>query len=288
VAAQYFRDLAPGEAVNMKSASKSVLSLLVGIALEEGHLDSLRQPIGPFFPEILEGAPRKQQITLRDLLTMRAGLESTSFGNYGAWVTSDNWVRDALERPLIRPPGQGEMIYSTGTSHLVAVILAKAVGRPLRAYAQAKLFDPLGVTIRSWQQDPQGYYFGGNNMALTPTALLRVGRLIAQEGRFQGRQVIPADWIERATRTYVTKTYRDFKYGYFWWIENFAARRVVFAWGYGGQFVFIVPEIDLVIACTSSLTNRPPGTGDHTGRVFRMLEDAVLPAVQAPVGGGVR
>jgi CubicO group peptidase (beta-lactamase class C family) len=102
----YAEGFSPNRPVNIKSASKSVLSALVGIALEEGHLDSLDQTLIEFFPGILEDAPpAKQKITLRDLLLMRSGLESTSFENYGPWVTSNNWVRNALERPLVDPPG---------------------------------------------------------------------------------------------------------------------------------------------------------------------------------------
>ena len=278
VAAQYFRGMRPGRAANIKSASKSVLSALVGIALEEGALDSLDQPIGPFFPDILAGDSAKQQITLRNLLTMQAGLESTSFGNYGEWVSSRSWVRDALRRPLVGTPGDG-MIYSTGTSHLVSVLLTKATGVPTRQYAQEKLFDPLGVQIRSWQQDPQGYYFGGNNLAVTPTALLRLGQLYWNDGRWNGRQVLPEGWVEQSWQEPVKRSYRGFHYGFFWWVEEFGGRPTYFAWGYGGQFVFVVPSIDLVVAITSSLTDRPSGAGDHSGRVFRFVNETLIPAL---------
>ena len=278
VAEQYVRGMRASRGVNVKSASKSILSALVGIALHEGALDSLDQPIGPFFPDLLADAPRKQQITLRNLLTMQAGLESTSFGNYGAWVSSSNWVRDALERPLTDAPGT-DMTYSTGTSHLVSVLLTKATGVPTRRYAQEKLFDPLGVRIRSWQQDPQGYYFGGNNLALTPTALLRFGQLYLNGGRWNGTQVVPRDWVDASWHTYVQRTYRGFHFGYFWWHEDFGGRHAYFAWGYGGQFVFVVPSIDLVAVITSSLTNRPEDSGDHSGRIFRFVDETLIPAL---------
>jgi CubicO group peptidase (beta-lactamase class C family) len=286
VGAYYAPGMEPDAGVNAKSASKTVLSALVGIALEEGHLDSLQQPIGPFFPEILEGRPRRQQITLDDLLTMRAGLESTSFGNYGAWVTSDNWVRDALTRPLVQPPGEGEMIYSTGTSHLVSVILTKATETPTRRYAQSRLFDPLGVDIKAWQQDPQGYYFGGNNMRLSPRALLRFGQLYLDGGRWEGEQVVPDGWVERSWRVRVTESYRGFWYGLFWWIEELGGRRTYFAWGYGGQFVFVVPSLDLVAVMTSSLSDRPEGLDDHSGRLIRFAGEAVIPAAAGGVASG--
>jgi CubicO group peptidase (beta-lactamase class C family) len=280
VVERYFRGLDAGEQTNLKSASKSILSALVGIALEEGHLDSLDQPIAPFFPEILADAPpQKRQITLRDLLTMRAGLESTSFGNYGAWVTSDHWVRDALTRPLVHPPGT-EMMYSTGTSHLVSAILTKATGMSTKAYAQSRLFEPLGIRPPSWQRDPQGIYFGGNNMALTPRAMLKIGQLYLNDGRYRGQQILPEGWAHESTRRYVLDTFRGFTYGYFWWIDTFDGVRTHFAWGYGGQYIYVVPGLDLVVACTSSLTNRPDGLDDHNERIHRLLAEYILPAVQ--------
>jgi CubicO group peptidase (beta-lactamase class C family) len=280
VAEDYYRGMQPNEDTNIKSASKTVLSALVGIALEEGHLDSLDQPIAPFFPEHLgeDADPRKRQITLRNLLTMQAGLESTSFGNYGAWVTSDDWVRDALNRPIERPPGT-DMMYSTGTSHLVSAILTKATGMSTKAYAQSRLFGPLGIAPPSWQQDPQGIYFGGNNLALSPRDLLKFGQLYTNEGRYNGRQIVPADWVRASMQRYVLDTYRGFSYGYFWWIEAFAGVRTHFAWGYGGQYVFVIPGLDLVVVCTSDLNNRPSGIGDHNERIYTLLAEYVLPAV---------
>jgi len=261
VGREYFHGLKPGEPVNVKSASKSVLSALVGIALKEGALDGLDRPIVEYFPYLRRPHvdPRKRSITLRHLLLMRSGLASTSFGNYGAWVTSDDWVRHVLERPVVDPPGQTTR-YSTGNSHLVAVILARAVGRDLLEYAREKLFEPMGARVHAWQRDPRGYRFGGNNMYLTARALHRFGRLYLQQGRFRGRQVVPARWVRASTRSRVHDTYHGFPYGYYWWNATYRGYRVDFAWGHGGQFVFVVPRLDLVVS-TTSRTN--PGRDGH-------------------------
>jgi CubicO group peptidase (beta-lactamase class C family) len=239
----------------------------------EGYLEGPDQPIGPFFPEILDGTAAgdsaRRAITLGDLLTMRAGLESTSFGNYGAWVSADSWVEDALDRPMVDTPG-GQMIYSTGTSHLVAVILEKATDQPLRAFAQKHLFDPLGEQIGAWQKDPEGYHFGGNNLAITPRALLKFGQLYLRGGAVvedgQRVQVIPPDWIGASWNLRVLSSFRNFRYGYFWWMEEFGSERTYFAWGYGGQMLFVVPSLDLVTVMTSSLSGSSRG---HSGRLFR-------------------
>ncbi len=281
VAEVYFNGQRPGQGTNLKSASKSVLSALTGIALADGSLGSVDQPIGPFFPSLLADAPRKQRITIHHLLTQQAGLESTSFGNYGAWVASPNWVADALRRPLVDRPG-GDMIYSTGTTHILGAILTKATGRSLRAYAQDRLFDPLGVRIRSWQQAPTGRYFGGNNVSLTPRAMLRFGQLYLNDGRFDGKQILPADWVDRSWRTYVRSTYHGHQYGYLWFMHEFAGERVAFAWGYGGQYVFVVPRLDLVVVCSSSLQNRSRGGDDYNEQLLRLLADHIIPAARGP------
>jgi CubicO group peptidase (beta-lactamase class C family) len=281
VAEVYFGGMTPERGANLKSASKSVLSALAGTALADGALDALDQPIGPFFPDLLADAPRKQRITVRNLLTQQAGLESTSFGNYGAWVTSRDWVANALRRPMEGRRG-GEMIYSTGNTHILGAVLSEATGPPLRAYAQDRLFDPLGVRIRSWQQSPVGRYFGGNNLALTPRGLLRFGQLYLNGGTVDGQRILPADWITNSWKTYVRSTYRDHQYGYLWFTHRFGGERVAFAWGYGGQYVFVVPRLDLVVAATSSLSNRPPGSDGHNERILRLLGEHVIPAARGP------
>ncbi|MFB6099223.1 MAG: serine hydrolase domain-containing protein [Salinibacter sp.] len=279
VAEVYFGSMTPNEGANLKSASKSVLSALTGIALAEGHLERIAQPIGPFFPALLAGAPRKRRITIRHLLTQQTGLESTSFDNYGAWVSSRNWVADALRRPLVGRPG-GKMIYSTGNTHILGAVLAKATGRSLRAYAQDRLFDPLGVRIQSWQQAPTGRYFGGNNMALTPRGMLRFGQLYLNDGRFRGHQVLPSDWIDLSWRIYVRSTYHGHQYGFLWFTHSFGGERVAFAWGYGGQYLFVVPRLDLVVVCTSSLRNRPPDSDDHNEQILRLMAEHIIPAAR--------
>jgi CubicO group peptidase (beta-lactamase class C family) len=281
VAEVYFNGRRPDQGANLKSASKSVLSALTGIALADGALDSVNQPIGPFFPRLLADAPRKQRITIDHLLTQQAGLESTSFDNYGAWVSNSNWVANALRRPMVDRPGD-DMIYSTGTTHILGAILTEATGQSLRAYAQDRLFDPLGVRIRGWQQAPTGRYFGGNNLSLTPRAMLRFGQLYLNDGRFRGQRILPSDWIDRSWRTYVRSTYHGHQYGYLWFTHEFGGERVAFAWGYGGQYVFVVPRLALVVACTSSLQDRSRGGNDHNEQILRLLAEHIIPAARGP------
>lgn len=279
VAEGYWDGMTAGRDVNIKSASKVVISALVGIALDEGVLESLDQRVAEFFPEHLgEGAePRKMRITIRDLLTMRSGLESTSFENYGRWVTRDDWVEGVLDRPMVAEPG-GRFIYSTGSSHLLSVILTRASGVSTLRFARRHLFEPLGVEPGGWQQDPQGYYFGGNNLSLSPREMRRFGELYLNGGTWQGQRVLPASWIRESWRVYTHSRRHGYGFGYYWWTRRLAGHAVHYAWGYGGQFVFVVPELEMVVVATS--TNRPGtrGGGSHLGDVYELLREEILPA----------
>ncbi|WP_233998205.1 serine hydrolase [Erythrobacter sp. QSSC1-22B] len=164
--------------VNIKSASKSVLSALAGIAIERGVLSGVDQPVVTVFSADApsDPDPRLERLTLGNLLSMQAGIERTSGQYYGRWVTSPNWVRYALSRPFVAEPG-GAMLYSTGNSHLVSAMLTRASGRSTHEPAQDWLAEPLDISIPQWPRDGQGVYFGGNDMLMSPRAMARFGEL---------------------------------------------------------------------------------------------------------------
>ena len=157
----YFNGKCRNDIANVKSVSKSIMSALVGIAIEQGHIHAVDQPIGEYFGKQLSGAAdtAKNGITVEDLLTMRSGLETTSNRNYGAWVLSSNWINFALQQPLERPPGT-RMQYSTGNTHLLSAILSQTTGQNTLQFAREALGRPLGFHLAAWPRDPQGIYFG--------------------------------------------------------------------------------------------------------------------------------
>lgn len=268
---RYFNGRHARRFANVKSVSKSIISALVGIAIARGHIESVEQPIADFFADELNGDDARAQITVDDLLTMQAGLETTSNRNYGAWVTSANWIEFALNQPLVRPPGT-RMQYSTGNTHLLSAIITRATGMDTLRFARATLAGPLGFELPPWPKDPQGVYFGGNDMELTPRQMLAFGQLYMDSGSAGGRQIVPAEWVQASLqeRT-VSPRGQGRRYGYGWWIRDMAGFRTRYAWGFGGQFVLLVPELDLVIVTTSSSS---PG-GDrrsHTRRIYDLVE----------------
>jgi CubicO group peptidase (beta-lactamase class C family) len=282
-AEHYFNGAMPTRATNIKSASKSIVATLVGIAIDRGHLEGVTEPIARFFPEYLRASPDKAAITIEDLVTMRSGLETTSNRNYGRWVQSGNWVRHVLERPMVDRPG-GRMIYSTGSTHLLSAILTRATGTSTAAFAQRVLGEPLGVSFGGWTRDPQGIYLGGNEMAMRPRDMLRVGDLYLNGGRHNGRQVVSEAWVRTSIEPRTVSRFGDREYGYGWWIRELAGRPVFYAWGYGGQFIFIVPSVRTVVAVTSVST---PGSErrEHLGSIYDLVEQHIIPVAAAAFPG---
>jgi CubicO group peptidase (beta-lactamase class C family) len=270
---RYFNGARATQAANIKSASKSVISALVGIAVSKGLIKNVAQPIAGYFPELAtDPEPKKREITIEDLLTMRSGLESTSGRNYGAWVQSGNWVRFVLRRPLIDEPGT-RVEYSTGSSHLLSAILTKATKMSTWQFAQEQLAKPLGFTLAKWTADPQGIYFGGNEMSMTPRQMIAFGELYLNDGKAGDRQVLPKSWIDQ-TRVGRGRSRwgSDREYGYGFWIREFAGHDSYYAWGYGGQFIFIIPGRDLVIVTTSQ-PDVSRERRDHLETIYRLVEE---------------
>lgn len=274
---EYFNGMRASEHANIKSASKSIISLLVGIAIDHGFLEGIEQPIGPFFEDYFEKHPDsvKQALTLKELLTMRTGLETTSFHNYGRWVASDNWVWFALDQPMEEEPG-GDMVYSTGTSHLLSVILTRATGMSTRDFAQQYLFGPMDISAGGWDRDPQGYYMGGNNMSLRPADMMKIGQMVMNGGTYRGERIISEAWLEDSFTTYTRSNFNPYDYGFMWWKKPVGDFKVRFAWGFGGQYIFMIPELNAVVVLTGSLQNADQSRS-YKEPVFELLREDILP-----------
>ena len=261
---------------NVKSVSKTLVALLTGIAIERGHLSGPDARVLPILGRPPVGDAR-DGLTVDHLLSMRAGFESTSGPRYGAWVESRDWVGYVLGSDLVDRPG-GRYIYSTGSWHVLGAVLAEATGRSLHDLANAWLGEPLGVRFARWDRDPQGYYLGGNQMALTPRALARVGEMARSGGRWNGRQVVPQAWIDTSWRSRGRSRWTGDGYGYGWFLTRLAGRRAAYGRGYGGQVLAVVPELGLTMAITSDPT-RPARSRGHFGDLARLMQDMARAAV---------
>ena len=253
VAERGYRGARPDTPANIKSASKTVVSALIGIAIDRGLLEGTDQPIAPLLADALppDPDPRLARITIGHLLSMQAGLERTSGPNYGRWVSRPDWVRDALARPFVDEPG-GAMLYSTGSTHLLSAILARVGGRSTLALAREWLGPQAGFVISAWDRDPQGIHFGGNNMAMSTRSLLAFGELYRSGGVTAGGvRLLPRAWVEASWQLRTHSRFTGDGYGYGWFLRDIDGHPVRYAWGYGGQMLYVVPSLRLTVAMTS-------------------------------------
>jgi len=257
IAEDYFNNGYASKQVNIHSVTKSINSALVGIALEQGCLTSLDQKMMEFFPEFANRItdPRKNQITIQQMLQMRAGYpweEATAEGT--ELLFSGFHTSDLVNVPLAYDPGSDSQ-YSNLTAHLLGIIVARACDVNLRAFAREHLFDPLGIEPGFWQKDWDGNYLGFSDINLSSTDLAKFGLLYLNDGKYNGIQVVPARWVHDSLQIYSKKTwtYRvgrnwgDNGYGYQWWSIKAGDYRYNLAWGHGGQQIVLLDDLDMMI-----------------------------------------
>ncbi len=277
VAEGYFNQGAVGQLSNRASTTKSVTSALVGIALEQGHLSSVDQKMMDFFPEFADQItdPRKEQITIRDLLQMRAGYpnEERTAPYFDILFFSDNWhhVPHLVDFPLLSDPGT-EYRYSNLVSHLLGAIVARTSGTDLKSYAQENLFAPIGAEVGDWYADADGYNFGCMGIFLTARDMAKFGALYLNDGEWEGKQIVSADWVRESLQRYSEKThysgwfsskkgryFRDIGYGYQWWSARAGDHRFDYASGHGGNLIVLLDDLDMIIVTTADPLHELPG-----------------------------
>lgn len=284
VLSEVFRGPAMGRSVPVKSVSKTVVAALLGAALDKGEIPSPQATIAELAPDLIpSGAdPRVGAITVENLVTMQAGLERTSGANYGGWVSSADWVRDALGRPFVAEPG-GRMLYSTGSFHVLGAILSGVSGQSLLQLTRARLGDPLGIEIPAWTRDPQGRYLGGNEMSMSMPAMVRFGEIYRQGGTHDGTQLLSEGWVEASFRPVTRSPWSGLAYGYGWFLGEAGGTRYALARGYGGQVICVVPQLALTLAITSDPT-RPARSAGYFGDLMQLIEGAILPVARRTAG----
>jgi len=286
IAEQGYRGHTPDGSTNIKSASKSIVSALVGIAIDKGLLEGPDQRIAPLLERDLpaNADPRLRQVTIGNLLSMQAGLGRTSGPNYGRWIASPNWVRAALAMPFDDEPG-GAMLYSTGSTHLLSAILTRVGGRSTLELARDWLGPVEGFRIGSWDRDPQGIYIGGNQMAMTTRSLLAFGELYRNGGKAQdGTQVLSQKWIDASWTPRTASRFTGDGYGYGWFLREEAGHDVHYGWGFGGQMIYVVPALGLTVAMTSD-DSAPSARTGHRDALHALLAAIVASAAEADEQG---
>lgn len=274
IAEDYFHDGAPDEVHKLQSVTKSFTGAMVGLALEEGCLSSLDQHMIDFFPELAGDVtdPRKEAITLREMLQMRAGYPwEESSAELFELLYNGFHTANLVEVPLATDP-RTQFAYSNMTSYLLSVIVARACDTDLLSYAQARLFDPLGIEVVEWLPGWEGYRTGHAELFLRSRDMAKFGQLYLDGGQVDGQQIIPAAWIDESWQVYsedawqyrVGRNFQDIGYGYQWWRVRAGDHRYHLAWGHGGQQIAVLDDLDMVIVVTAD-----PLHGEHGDKPWR-------------------
>lgn len=275
----YRAGIGAGSLQDTQSVTKSVLALLFGCALADGHVRRVDELVAPRLPELARvGADaRVQRLRFSHLLTMTAGWP----GEQTARRDRDDDLRQLARRPFMAEPGE-RFAYDNGAANLVALALANAVGQPLLAYARQRLLGPLGIHRLAWRQGALGHELGALGLSLTTRGMARVGELVLNEGQWQGRALLPAAFVRAATRRQNAGGYPlGQAYGYLWWVadgarDRRAARAAAMANGYGGQWIYVDPALDLVVAVTSRRTPESAARGQG----LSLIQRDIVPALQ--------
>jgi len=270
--------------VNIRSVTKSVTSTLAGIALARGDLASIDLTVGDLVPDRIppDADPAVAGITMRSFLAMSSGLWWDTHDDWPMLLAAENWVENTLRQPIIAEQGT-DFIYNTGGSHLVGVMLASVLDRPLEDYAGEHLFGPLGIRRGDWMRSPQGEVNGGSGLELLPSDMAKLGQLLMNQGQWNGTRVLPADYATAATTEQsegesVTGGNIGVAYGFQWWITSATGYEAFFGLGFGGQYVYVVPDLELVVVVAAGFgEGEQPILTSHRP----IPEQIVIPAIIA-------
>lgn len=256
----------------LHSASKSVTSALVGIAIDRGYIESVDTPIYEYFSQLENRQDERwRRITIRHLLTHTSGIDCGDTEFEQQWRDSDNWVEFVLNRPMAHEPGTF-FNYSTANTHLLCAVIQQVTGETLYEFGQEYLFEPVGMNSVRIDTDSQGIGDGGNGIYMNIYDMAKFGKLYLDGGEWQGRQVVPREWVEQSTSLQFERNSGSADYGYQWWVRTFGSGNypAFFAQGHAGQYIFVVPQLELVIAFT----------GDYTGRtsIYWQLAEQIVNA----------
>jgi CubicO group peptidase (beta-lactamase class C family) len=273
---RYYRDSGPDALHSVHSVTKSFTSTLVGILAGDGLVD-LDATVSSILPApAFDTDPDKAAITVRHLLTMSSGL----YG-HGWWDIDElaergvPLVHGALAAPLVGPPGWG-FLYNNGASHVLSAVIGAVAGAPTAEVAAERLFQPLGIDRWRWPTDPQGLHWGCGDLQVSGRDLLKLGLLYLGGGRWDGRQIVDEAFVGMATSPLIAGGPPEFcGYGLLWWVADRADPPLFFAGGYGGQYVIVVPDLDLVAVTMTDVeaVRQPKGMP-----LRRLVTDTIVPA----------
>ena len=267
-----------------RSVTKSVTSILIGIAIDRGLIpEGLSARLVDYLPaDLVPADPAKHEIRIWHLLTMSSGFEWDENQDVVPWLYGPDPVRAILSRPLVAAPGT-QWNYNTAASHLLSVVLSEATGMNALEFADATLFGPLGITNRSWLPTG-GYPNGGHGLMLRTEDLAKLGVLFLNHGLWEEHEIVSSFWVDLTTSPWVNNIgpfgpLTDRRYGCLWWLDRGTEFDIFTAWGYGGQFIFCVPELRLVVAVHSRSEVAVAVANQQEAAILDVIINRILPAV---------
>jgi CubicO group peptidase (beta-lactamase class C family) len=276
----YFHGYSEDVLHNIFSAGKSITSILTGIAIDKGFIDSVRIPVMRLLPEyasVENPDPRKKDITVEDLLNMRSGLACDDWyqSTESQMQQSRDWVKFTLDLPMVNPPGVTGS-YCTGCAVTLGRIIEHQSGLSIQEFANRYLFEPLGITAYQWHVMPDGKASAGGLFFIRPRDMAKIGLLMLNNGVYNGEQVVSGEWVNSSRNTVLEMEGPFEGYGYLWWKQSFdKGVTSFFADGNGGQHIFIVPSRELVVIFTSGNKNTSVGLQN-----FEIMNKYILPATE--------
>lgn len=251
----YFNGKGKTDLVNVQSVTKSIVSLLIGVAIEKGYIKNEENYLFEYFPEEPSlQIGEKKKITVKHLLNHTSGLEWNGYVEHDDFLKSNNPLKLVIDREMVATPGE-LYNYNSGGTHLLSIILSKTTGKSTLDFADEHLFKPLGIEKVNWEKLNDGYYDGaGFGLSMISLDLLKIGQLVIDNGKHENSQIIPMEWIEKSfSENLKSKTkwgLRKSKHGYGWYTKTYDDKQILYSMGYGGQFIFILPSDELILITT--------------------------------------
>ncbi len=272
----YYHGSAKNQSNNVHSASKSIWGAAIGIAINQGLIPSVNATISSLLPASYGPAMSAQTKTIKllDLLKMTSGIRWREDMTETQIQRTPDWITAILGLPNAASPGT-TFNYSTGNAHLNSGVLTSAVHTTACEFIHTHLLAPMGVVAEHWGRDPQGYFSGGYNLYLTPRELAKFGLLYLHDGNWHGTQLVPAAWVTASMTNQVADD-DVYSYGYNFWLRDIKGHHVAMAWGFGGQMIFIIKDLDLVVVMTTNTQAPNDDLFDGTA----IIEDNVIPAAR--------
>ncbi len=280
---EYYNNSGPSTIHDVMSVTKSFTSALIGIAIDKGYIQSTDQKLSDYLSPVADSINRGiGDVTIHQLLTMTCGHEWFEIGEYSEydkWINSPDQVEYILNKPIVFPPGT-KFNYSDGAAHLVSAILEEATGKSACEFAGENLFNYLGFEKVLWTQDNRGYNYGGVGLNITARDMIEFGRLFLNNGKYDNRQIISSEWIDTSTKTHINTSnainYGE-NYGYFWWRGREHSLDYYFATGFGGQFIFIVPDLKIVASATCKWSVPRAQAGENWLNILKIIVNDIVP-----------